>query len=87
MNVSIQEFKANLAKYVSQAQAGERIELTSHRKVVAHLTGVPQSSDAGIARLLASGCASWHGGKPKGSHLLLSKGGKTLTEIVQEDRG
>ena len=33
MQVSMQEFKSHLSRYVSQAQSGQLIELTSHRKV------------------------------------------------------
>jgi antitoxin (DNA-binding transcriptional repressor) of toxin-antitoxin stability system len=87
MKVSTQELKANLAMYVSQAQSGELIELTSHRRVVAHLTGVPSTSDPAISRLLAAGAASWKGGKPKGANLRLQPGGKSLSAMVIEDRG
>jgi antitoxin (DNA-binding transcriptional repressor) of toxin-antitoxin stability system len=87
MKVSTQEFKANLAKYVSQAQSGELIELTSHRRVVAHLTGVPATADPAVSRLLAVGAASWNGGKPKGADLRVQSGGKSLSAMVIEDRG
>ena len=87
MNVSIQEFKSHLAKYVGQAQAGQTIELTSHRKVVARVIGVPQSSDDGVTRLLAAGIATWQGGKPKGATIVLQGTGKPVSAIVLEDRG
>ena len=87
MRVSIQEFKSHLAKYVGQARSGEAIELTSHRKVVAHVIGVPESSHPGVARLLAAGVAAWEGGKPKGAALVLSGGGKPISDMVLEDRG
>jgi prevent-host-death family protein len=87
MLISIQEFKSHLAKYVAQAQTGQVIELTSHRKVVARIIGVPQLGSEGLDRLLTSGAASWNGGKPKGAALKLSKGGKSLSDIVIEDRG
>lgn len=87
MKVSTQEFKANLAQYVRQAQAGEIIELTSHRRVVAHLTGVPATVDPAVTRLVSVGAASWKGGKPKGANLVTRSGGKSLSAIVIEDRG
>lgn len=87
MKVSIQELKANLAKYVSHAQAGVVIELTSHRRVVALITGVPTTADPAVSRLLAAGAANWKGGKPKGSNLKIRSGGKSLSEMVIEDRG
>jgi prevent-host-death family protein len=87
MQVSIRELKAHLSQYVVQAQAGQLIELTSHRKVVARIVGVPPTNNTAVARLLASGAASWHGGKPEGASLALQAGGKLMSAMVQEDRG
>lgn len=87
MHVSMHEFKSHLAKYVNQAQSGETIELTSHRKVVARVIGVPQSAHDGVTRLLAAGSATWHGGKPTGATLVLQVGGKPVSTMVLEDRG
>lgn len=87
MHVSMHEFKSHLAKYISQAQSGHSIELTSHRKVVAHIIGVPQSASDDVARLLAAGAATWQGGKPKGAALVLTGVGKPVSTMVLEDRG
>lgn len=87
MLVSIQEFKSHLSQYVGQAQSGELIELTSHRKVVARIVGVPPADSAGVARLLAAGAASWQGGKPAGAALELQAVGKPVSALVLEDRG
>lgn len=84
--ISMREFKSHLAKYVSQAQAGEIIELTSHRKLVARLIGVPSSTHLGATRLLPAGAATWGGGKPKGARLRLSPGGKSVSTMLFEDR-
>jgi len=86
MQVSMHEFKAHLARYIQRAQSGG-IELTSHRRVVARIIGVPQSEHAGVARLLATGAASWQGGKPKGASLVLQEQGKPVSTLVLEDRG
>ena len=87
MQVSMQEFKSHLSQYVGQAQSGELIELTSHRKVVARIVGVPPADSAGVARLLAAGAASWQGGKPAGAALELQAVGKPVSAMVLEDRG
>jgi len=87
MLVSMQEFKSHLSKYVGQAQSGELIELTSHRKVVARIVGVPPTDSSGVARLLAAGAASWQGGKPVGAALELQAVGKPVSALVLEDRG
>lgn len=87
MQVSIRELKAHLSKYISQAQAGQGFEITSHRKVVARVIGVPTASDSGVERLLACGAATWSGGKPAGASLCLNAKGTPVSQMVMEDRG
>jgi prevent-host-death family protein len=87
MQVSMREFKSHLSQYVEQAQAGQPIELTSYRKVVARIVGVPPTESSGVARLLAAGAASWKGGKPVGAALELQAGGRQMSTLVLEDRG
>lgn len=87
MKVSINELKSHLSHYVSQAQSGQLIELTSHRKVVARIVGVPSADSAGVSRLLAAGVATWQGGKPVGAALGLQAHGKLVSALVLEDRG
>lgn len=86
MKIPIHEFKSHLSHYIGKAQSGELLELTSHRKVVAKVTGVPKADDT-LAGFVASGAASWVGGKPSGASLSLQNQGKTLSNIVMEDRG
>jgi prevent-host-death family protein len=87
MQVSIRELKAHLSQYLKRAEAGQSREVTSHRKPVARIVGVAATSDTGLARLLASGAATWSGGKPGDASLRLSTKGAPVSEIVLEDRG
>lgn len=87
MKVSMQEFKSHLSQYVRESRSGKMLELTSHRKVVARVIGVPQAESTGVSRLLAGGIASWQGGKPKGAALGLRREGKSVSAMVLEDRG
>lgn len=87
MQVSMQEFKSHLSHYVSEAQSGHLVELTSHRKVVARIIGVPSSASVGVSSLLAAGVATWQGGKPIGASFSLQKQGKLVSALVLEDRG
>lgn len=87
MQVPVQQFKSHLAEYIAKAQAGEVLELTSHRKVVARITGVTRSDAKGPARMVASGMAAWSGGKPEGSKIKLQSGGSAIAALVMEDRG
>jgi len=87
--VSVREFKARLSHYLNQAEAGEVLEITSHRRVVARVVGapkIPEGASPKLAQAIASGAFSWSGGKPKGASLRLSEGGPTLSEIVLADR-
>ena len=86
MHVSIQNFKSHLSRYVSEAQSGLLIELTSHRKVVAKVIGVPPSEGTGVSRLLAAGVATWQGGKPKGASIKLKAHTQSVSAMVLEDR-
>jgi prevent-host-death family protein len=87
MQVSMHEFKSHLSRYVSQAQSGQLIELTSHRKVVARIVGVPSTDSASVSCLLAAGVATWQGGKPVGAAFRLQDHGKLVSKLVLEDRG
>ena len=87
MQVSMQEFKSHLSRYVGQAQSGQLIELTTHRKVVARIVGVPSTANAGVSNLLAARVAAWQGGKPIGASLKLQNRGKLPSTLVLEDRG
>jgi prevent-host-death family protein len=88
MQIAMRELKAGLSRYVAQARAGVVIEITSHDKPVARLIGIPATDKLGVTRLLARGAARWSGGKPVlGPAVKLRAGGKSLSEIVLEDRG
>ena len=52
--IPMREFKARLSHYLAQAGAGRgAIEITSHKRVVARVTGVSRQSGEGVAALLA----------------------------------
>lgn len=87
MQVSIRELKAHLSRYLAQARQGTALEITSHRRIVARVTGVPESTTPVLGALIASGGAQWGGGKPQGAHIVLSPGGTLVSRIVLEDRG
>ena len=87
MQVSIRELKAHLSRYLAQARQGTALEITSHRRVVARVTGVPESGTTALGELIAQGAAQWAGGKPQGAHVVLSNGGIPVSRIVMEDRG
>lgn len=85
-SIPVHKFKARLSHYLAQARAGKTIEIASHRKVVARVTGVADAEATGFDRLLAQGLAQWQPGKPKGAVLKLSTGGRSLSDMALEDR-
>lgn len=88
MQVPIRELKANLSRYLAQARAGEAVEVTSHRKTVARIVGVPATELDGVASLAAQGAISWNGRKPKfRAPVKLSPRGQPVGDMVLEDRG
>lgn len=87
MRIAMSELKAGLSRFVAQARAGEVIEITSHDKPVARIVGIPRTNQTGVTRLLAQGHAQWSGGKPLlQPAVTLNASGKSLSEIVLEDR-
>lgn len=87
MQVGIRELKAQLSKWLARARAGEVVEVTSRRRVVARIEGVPSPTADGLDDLLAGGEAHWQGGKPAGAAVELSAQERTLADTVIEDRG
>ena len=63
IEISIRELKANPGKAIAQVRLGQRVQITSHRKVVAELVmpqpvpvaAAPSEDELAMARLLASG--------------------------------
>lgn len=87
MQVSIRELKAHLSLYLGKSRQGIPLEITSHRRVVARITGIPEGSDSSMSALIARGAAQWSGGKPAGAQLILAEGGTSVSGMVLQDRG
>ena len=89
--VSVRDLKTHLSEWLARAQAGEVVEVTSHRKPIAHITAVSQQDLASMGPLqkaLDAGIISWNGKKPLLSPPVQLRGAGTLTsDMVIEDRG
>jgi prevent-host-death family protein len=92
--VSVRELKTHLSAWLARAQAGDVVEVTSHHKPIARITGLrPAPLDpASPAHLLQSaieaGIITWNGEKPAfPPPVKLSDGGPLISEIVLADRG
>jgi len=87
MRVGIRKLRSDLSRILSIAQAGEVIEVTSNNRPIARIVGIPDTGYEGLRQLLASGQATWSGGKPKfASPIKLSPTGTPVSQMVLEDR-
>ena len=89
--VSVRDLKTHLSEWLARAQAGEVVEVTSHRKPIARITAV-KPADSGITSPLQKaidvGLISWNGEKPNLPPPVKLRGQvKLLSDIVIEDRG
>lgn len=88
MQVAIHELKAGLSRYLSHAQAGEVIEVTSHRRPIARIVGIPDAGSQAIGQLVASGAVAWSGAKPRFDEpVILVGAGTPVSLIVLKERG
>ena len=89
--VSVRDLKTHLSEWLARAQAGEVVEVTSHRKPIARITAV-KPADSGITsplqKAIDAGLISWNGQKPNLPPPVKLRGQeKLLSDIVIEDRG
>lgn len=88
MEIAVRDLKARLSRVLALAQQGEVVEVTSHRRPVARIVGVPAQPDEGLRGLMAAGALTWSGGKPRlAPAVALASGGAPLGAMVLEDRG
>jgi prevent-host-death family protein len=93
ISTGIRELKNNLSHYVRQIEAGKRVAVTAHGRVVAEL--VPPGSDTGTGgasrydELVATGiiepAAEADGLPPEWPDICLSRG--MVAELIDSDRG
>jgi prevent-host-death family protein len=89
--VSVRDLKTHLSAWLARAQAGEVVEVTSHRKPIARITALRQqepSSFSPLQKAIDAGAISWNGQKPViPPPVKLNDGGPLISDIVIEDRG
>lgn len=93
MTVGIRELKDNLSHYVRRVEAGERVTVTAHGRVVAEL--VPPGSGAGrqparrFDALVAEGVVvpAMEEGDPTDGWPVIRLTPGTARDLIDEDRG
>jgi prevent-host-death family protein len=89
--VSVRDLKTHLSAWLGRVQAGEVVEITSHRKPIARITAVkpaePKTTNP-LQKAIDAGLISWNGQKPVlPPPVKLNDGGPLMSDIVIEDRG
>ena len=89
--MSVRDLKTHLSQWLARAQAGEVVEITSHRRPIARIMAVQQAVPAStnpLERAIAAGSVSWNGRKPLLPPAVTLRGeGQRVSDIVIEDRG
>ncbi len=87
ITVGIKELKNRLSHYLREIKKGGKIVITEREKVIAAIVPVERADeDSRLLSLVKEGFAIWKGGKPVGSRQPIKIKGKTVSEIVIEER-
>jgi prevent-host-death family protein len=86
--VGIRDLKAHLSRHLKRVRSGARLLVTERGRVIASIDPAGTSDGLEWARMLVTaGRAQWGGGKPEGCrHPVSTRGGRTVSEAVLEDR-
>ena len=83
----IKDLKNRLSYYLRKVKKGEKILITDRDQIIATILPVERGEeDSRLLSLVKEGFASWRGGKPTGNHRPVKIKGRTVSEIVLEDR-
>ena len=85
--VGVRELKNQLSRYLKRVQNGEEIIVTERGRFVARIVPAEVSSLKQVMEpLLREGVVRWNGGKPRGASRRPVIRGRTLADMVVEDR-
>jgi prevent-host-death family protein len=89
--VSVRDLKTHLSEWLARVQAGEVVEVTSHRKPIARITAVKpvaSGSTNPLRQAIDAGVITWSGQQSViPPPVKLNDGGPLMSDIVIEDRG
>jgi prevent-host-death family protein len=86
--VGIRELKAQLSEYMREVKRGNTVVITERGTTVGRIIPAYESLDERLQALVQSGIADWNGKriKPGRPVAKIKPGGKTLAEIVSDNR-
>jgi prevent-host-death family protein len=87
ITVGIRELKGHLSEYVQQVKEGATLVITERGKPVSRMLPIAASPEERLAQLAAAKLVAWSGRKVRpASPVARLEGGKTVAEILLEDR-
>ncbi len=85
--VGVRKLKEQLSGYLKRVQGGEAIVVTERGRSVARIVPVKASSlKRDLEPMLREGSVRWNRGKPRGAGRRPVIRGRTLADMVTEDR-
>lgn len=85
--VGVRKLKDRLSGYLKRVQGGEEIVVTERGRPVARIVPAkPSSIKRVLEPMLREGAVRWSGGKPCGASRRPVIHGRTLADMVKEDR-
>jgi prevent-host-death family protein len=83
----VRDLKNKLSHYLREVKKGRSIMITERGKIVATIVPAQEHPEVEkLKKLARSGLGTWKGGKPKGASRAVLVKGKTVADIVLEER-
>lgn len=87
MSVGIRELKARLSTYLGQVKAGATLIITERGRPIGRIVPLRPSPQSRVEEFAQAGLVSWSGRplRPR-EPVARTRGGKTLSQLLLEDR-
>jgi prevent-host-death family protein len=87
MNAAVRELKTHLSSYLRRVKAGEQVIITDHGEPCAVIQPFPPRTEDARMRVVAMNPNITWAGRPVVLPEAVAVGGRSLADIVVEDRG
>lgn len=85
--VGVRELKTHLSVYLRQVEVGRTVTITRRGRPIGRIVPLAQSTEERLESLSQAGLIVWNGERlPPLSPVAQAKGGRTLADLLLEDR-
>ena len=84
--VGIREFKTHLSSYMRQVKDGATLVITEHGKPVGRVIPVALSLEEQMQELIEAGLVAWDGTKLGAVSRVENRSGRSVSDLLLEDR-